>query len=58
MDIMNDMQSEIIAMLENMKFLYSNIEILNKFNLSTNKYSGNKSDDNKQRLIELICMCK
>ena len=47
---MNNMQSEIIAMLEIMDYMYNNIEILNKWNLSTNKYSGNKSDDNKQRL--------
>ena len=58
MNIMNNMQSEIIAMLEIMNYMYNNIEILNKCNLSTNKYSGNKSDDNKKRLTKLICMCK
>ena len=58
MNIMNNMQSEIIAMLEKKNYMYNNIEILNKWNLSTNKYSGNKSDDNEQRLIEMICMCK
>ena len=45
-------------MLEIMNYMYNNIEILNKCNLSINKYSGNKSYDNKQRLTELICMCK
>ena len=45
-------------MLEMMNYIYNNIEILNKCNLSTNKYSGNKSDDIKQRLTELICMSK
>ena len=44
MKIMNNMQNEIIAMLEIMNYMYNNIEILNKCNLSTNKYSGNKSD--------------
>ena len=58
MNIMNNIQSEIIAMLEIMNYMYNNIEIFNKCNLSTNKFSGNKSDDNKQRLNELICMCK
>ena len=58
MNIMNNMQSEIIAMLEIMNYMYINIEILNKCNLSTNKNSGNKSDDNKQRLTKLIYMCK
>ena len=58
MNIMNNMQSEIIAMLEIMNYMDNNIEIFNKYNLSTNKYHGNKSDDNKQRLTELICMCK
>ena len=58
MNIMNNMQSEIIAMLEIMNYMYNNIEILNKCNLSRNKYSGNKPDDNKKRLTELICMCK
>ena len=58
MNIMNNMQSEMIAMLEIMNYMYNNINILNKCNLSTNKYSGNKSDDNKKRLTELICMCK
>ena len=58
MNIMNNMQSEIIAMLEIMNYMYNNIEILNKCNLSTNRNSGNKSDDNKQRLTELICMYK
>ena len=56
MNIMNNMQSEIIAMLEIMNCMYNNIELLNKCNLSTNIKSGNKSDDNKQRLTELICM--
>ena len=45
-------------MLEMMNYMYNNIEIFNKCNLSTNRNSGNKSDDNKQRLTELICMCK
>ena len=45
-------------MLEIMNYMYNNIEILNKFNLSTNKYSGNKSYYNRQRLTELICVCK
>ena len=54
MNIMNNMQSEIIAMLEIMNYMYINIEILNKCNLSTNKYSGKKSDDNKKRITELI----
>ena len=58
MNIMNNMQSEIIAMLEMMNYMVNNIEILNKCNISTNKYSGNKSDDNRQRLTELIFMCK
>ena len=58
MNIINNMQSEIIEMLEMMNYMDDNIEILNEFNLSTNKYRGNKSDDNKQRLTELICMCK
>ena len=30
--------------------MYNNIEKLNKYNHSTNKYSGNRSYDNKQRL--------
>ena len=54
----NNMQSEIIALLEIMNYMDNNIEMLNKCNISTNKYRGNKSDDNKQRLIKLICMCK
>ena len=58
MNIMNNMKSEIIAMLEIMNYMENNIEKLNKCNLSTNRYGGNKSDDNKQRLTELICMCK
>ena len=58
MNIMNNMQSEIIAMLEIMNYMDNNMEILNKYNLYTNKYIGNKSDDNKQRLTEMICMCK
>ena len=58
MNITNDMQSEIIAMLGIMNYIYNNIEILSKCNLSKNKYSGNKSKDNKQRLNELIYMCK
>ena len=37
-------------MLEMMDYMYNNIEILNKWDLFTNKYSGNKSDYNKQRL--------
>ena len=40
MNIMNNMQSEIIAMLEIMNYMDNNIEILNKCNLSTNKYRG------------------
>ena len=55
---MNNMQNEIIEMLEIMNYMYNNIEIFNKCNISTNKYSGKKSDDNKQKLTELICMCK
>ena len=58
MNIMNNMQSEIVAMLEIMNYMYNNIEILNKCNLSTNKYSGNKSDYNNKIITELICMCK
>ena len=58
MNKLNNMQSEIIAMLEIMNDMDNNIEILNKCNLSTNKYRGNKSDDNKQRLTKLIYMCK
>ena len=45
-------------MLEMMNYMYNNIEILNKCNLSTNKYSGKKSYDNKKRLTELIFVCK
>ena len=45
-------------MLEIMNYMYNNIEKLNKCNLSTNKYGGNKSYDNKPRLIELICVRK
>ena len=41
-----------------MNYMDNNIEIFNKCNLSTNKYRGNKSDDNKQRLTKLIFMCK
>ena len=41
-------------MLEIMNYMYNNIEILNKCNLYKNKHSGNKSDDNKQRLTEMI----
>ena len=56
---MNNMQSEIIAMLEIMNYMYNNIEILNKCNLSTNKYSGNKLDDNKKDLpIWFLCAHK
>ena len=45
-------------MLEIMNYMYNNIETFNKCNISTNKYSGNKSDDNKQRLTDMICMSK
>ena len=45
-------------MLEIMNDMYNNIEILNKFNISTNKYSGKKSYGNKRRLTKLICVCK
>ena len=37
-------------MLGIMNYMYNNIELLNKYNLSTNEYSGNKSDDNKKVL--------
>ena len=47
MNIMNNMQ---IEMLENMNYMYNNIETLNKCNISTNRNNVNKSDDNKQRL--------
>ena len=40
MNIINNMQSEIITMLEIMNHMDNNIEILNKGNLSTNKYRG------------------
>ena len=56
MNIINNMQSEIIVILEIINYMYNNIEILNKSNLSTNKYSGKKSDGNKQRLTEMICI--
>ena len=58
MNIMDNTQNEIIAMLEIMNYMYNTIEILNKCYLSTNRNSGNKSDDNKKRLADLICMCK
>ena len=58
MNTMNNTQGEIIAMLEIMNYMYNNIEILNKCNLSTNINSGDKSDDNKQIITELIFMCK
>ena len=45
-------------MLEMMNCMYNNIEKLNKCNLSTNIYSGNKSYVNQPRLTELICVCK
>ena len=45
-------------MLEIINYMYNNVENFNKWNLSTNKYSCNKSYDNKQRLAELICVCK
>ena len=45
-------------MLEIMNYIYNNREQLNTCNISTNKYSGNKSYDNKQRLTKLICVCK
>ena len=45
-------------MLEMMNYFFNNIEKLNMCNLSTNKHSANKSYDNKQRLTELICVCK
>ena len=45
-----------IEMLENINYMYNNIETLNKCNISTNKYSGKKSYNNKQRLTELICV--
>ena len=45
-------------MLEIMNYMYNNIENLNKCNHSTNKYSGNRSYDNNQRLTCLICVWK
>ena len=42
MNIINNMQSEIIAMLEIMNDMDNNIEIFNKCNLFTNKYRGKK----------------
>ena len=45
-------------MLDIMNYMYNNIEQLNKCNLSTNKYSGNKSYDNKRRPTKLIYACK
>ena len=43
-------------MLEIMNYVYNNIENLNKCNHSKNKYSGNRSYDNNQRLTWLICV--
>ena len=42
MNIINNMQSEIITMLEMMNYMYNNIEILNKCNIFTNKYGGKR----------------
>ena len=38
----NNMQSEIIALLEMMNYMDNNIEILNKCNISANKHRGKK----------------
>ena len=38
----NNMQSEIIALLEMMNYMDNNMEILNKGNISANKHRGKK----------------
>ena len=45
-------------MLEMMNYMYNNIEILNKCNLSTNKYSGKKSYKKKTYRADLCVQIK